>query len=133
VEGEAWVAGQPFWKTAVRTWQGFDSSAFRSWMTMPGWPGARLHLVDQAEQVIRTTPGVVDVSDVRLRWLGHSLLAEARVTVDSSLSLVDAHHLSHRVEHDLVHGVRRLTAATIHTEPLAPEAHPAHALVSHHD
>jgi cation diffusion facilitator family transporter len=91
------------------------------------------HLVDQAEQVIRATPGVVDVSDVRLRWLGHSLLAEARVTVDSSLSLVDAHHLSHRVEHDLVHGVRRLTAATIHTEPLAPEADPAHALVSHHD
>jgi len=91
------------------------------------------HLVDQAEQVIRTSPGVVDVSDVRLRWLGHSLLAEARVTVDSSVSLVDAHHLSHQVEHDLVHGVRRLTAATIHTEPLAPEADPAHLLVRHHD
>jgi len=91
------------------------------------------HLVDQAEQVIRTSPGVVDVSDVRLRWLGHSLLAEARVTVDSSVSLVDAHHLSHQVEHDLVHGVRRLTAATIHTEPLAPEADPAHLLVGHHD
>jgi divalent metal cation (Fe/Co/Zn/Cd) transporter len=91
------------------------------------------HLVDQAEQVIRATPGVVDVTDIRLRWHGHKLLAEARVTVDSTLSLIDAHHLSHQVEHDLVHGVRRLTAATIHAEPLARDADRAHALVSHHD
>jgi divalent metal cation (Fe/Co/Zn/Cd) transporter len=83
--------------------------------------------------VIRSTPGVVDVTEVRLRWHGHKLLAEARVTVDSSLSLIEAHHVSHEVEHDLVHGVRRLTAATIHAEPLAHDADPAHALVSHHD
>jgi cation diffusion facilitator family transporter len=91
------------------------------------------HLVDQAENVIRSTPGVVDVTEVRLRWHGHNLLADARVTVESSMSLVDAHHLSHKVEHELVHGVRRLTSATIHAEPLAADADPAHALVSHHD
>src|SRR6266545_165159 len=91
------------------------------------------HLVDLAETVIRSTAGVVDVTDVRLRWHGHKLLAEARVTVDSTLSLTDAHHVSHQVEHDLVHGVRRLTAATIHAEPLAHDADPAHALISHHD
>jgi cation diffusion facilitator family transporter len=89
-------------------------------------------LVDQAEQVIRSSPGVVEVTDVRLRWLGHSLRAEARIAVDSSMSLVDAHHLSHQVEHDLLHGVRRLAAATIHAEPLAPQSAEAHALVSHH-
>jgi cation diffusion facilitator family transporter len=90
------------------------------------------HLVDQAETVIRSTPGVVDVTEVRLRWHGHKLLAEARVSVDSAMSLIDAHHLSHEVEHRLVHGVRRLTAATIHAEPLAADADTAHALVSHH-
>ena len=90
------------------------------------------HLVDQAEQVMRAADGVVDVTDIRLRWLGHSLRAEARITVDSSMSLVDAHHLSHQVEHDLVHGVRRLTAATIHAEPLAHDSAEAHDLVSHH-
>jgi cation diffusion facilitator family transporter len=89
-------------------------------------------LVDQAEQVIRATPGVVDVTDIRLRWLGHSLRAEARIAVDSGTSLVEAHHLSHRVEHDLVHGVRRLTQATIHVEPLAEHSVAAHELVSHH-
>jgi divalent metal cation (Fe/Co/Zn/Cd) transporter len=77
-------------------------------------------------------PGVVDVTDVRLRWHGHNLLAEARITVESTTSLVDAHHLCHRVEHALVHGVRRLSAATIHAEPLARDSADAHHLVSHH-
>jgi cation diffusion facilitator family transporter len=89
-------------------------------------------LVSQTEQVIRSTPGVVDVTDIGLRWLGHNLRAEARIVVDSSLSLIEAHHLSHRVEHDLVHGVRRLSSATIHAEPLAEDAAEAHDLVAHH-
>ena len=90
------------------------------------------HLVDQAERLISSTPGVVEVSDVRLRWHGHKLLAEACITVDSSMSLVDAHHLSHEVEHELVHGVRRLSSATIHAEPLAHDSAAAHDLVAHH-
>jgi cation diffusion facilitator family transporter len=89
-------------------------------------------LVDQTEQVIRATPGVVDVTDVRLRWLGHSLRAEARITVDTDTPLVEAHHLAHRVEHDLVHGVRRLTSANIHPEPLAKDSAAAHDQVAHH-
>jgi cation diffusion facilitator family transporter len=89
-------------------------------------------LVDQTEQVIRSTPGVIDVSDIQLRWLGHSLRAEARITVDSATSLIDAHHISHQVEHELVHGVRRLTSATIHAEPLPHDSTAAHDLVGHH-
>ncbi|MGW1342734.1 cation diffusion facilitator family transporter [Kribbella sp. NPDC002412] len=89
-------------------------------------------LVDRAEEVIRSTPGVVDVTGIQLRWLGHTLRAEARISVDSNTSLVDAHHLSHQVEHELVHGVRRLTSATIHAEPLPHDSTAAHDLVSHH-
>ena len=89
-------------------------------------------LVDQTEQVIRATPGVVDVGDVRLRWIGHSLRAEARITVDTDTPLVEAHHLAHRVEHDLVHGVRRLTSANIHPEPLPSDSAAAHEQVAHH-
>ena len=76
----------------------------------------------------------VDVADLqgrrRLRWLGHTLRAEARIAIDSSASLTDAHHLSHRVERDLVHGVRRLAAASIHAEPLSRDAAAAHDLVT---
>jgi cation diffusion facilitator family transporter len=89
-------------------------------------------LVDQTEQLIRATPGVIDVPNLQLRWLGNTLRAEARITVDSDTTLVDAHHLSHQVEHDLVHGVRRLTSATIHVEPLPDDATTAHDLLAHH-
>jgi cation diffusion facilitator family transporter len=89
-------------------------------------------LVDQTEQLIRATPGVIDVPNLQLRWLGNTLRAEARITVDSDTTLVDAHHLSHQVEHDLVHGVRRLTSATIHVEPLPDDATTAHDLLTHH-
>jgi divalent metal cation (Fe/Co/Zn/Cd) transporter len=53
--------------------------------------------------------------------------------VDSRVSLIEAHNLSHQVEHELIHGVRGLSTATIHVEPLASDADPAHALVGHHD
>ena len=41
-------------------------------------------LVDQAEQTLRATPGVLDVGQVRLRWIGHHLRAECEVIVDAA-------------------------------------------------
>jgi cation diffusion facilitator family transporter len=87
-------------------------------------------LVDRTEQVIRAVPGVLDVTGVHLRWLGHTLRAEARITVDSNTSLITAHHLSHQVERGLIDAVPHLTSATIHTEPLPHDATPAHDLVA---
>jgi len=89
-------------------------------------------LVDQAERAIRATPDVIDVTDIRLRWIGHTLVADARICVDSATTVVDAHHLAHRVEHELIHGVRRLAAATIHVEPFPEDSVAAHDLVAHH-
>lgn len=94
--------------------------------------GVDPHLVDQTETAIRAVPGVVDVADVRLRWIGHALRTEASVLVDPTLSVVDAHRLSHEVEHELLHRVRRLTTAVIHAEPASADATSAHELVSHH-
>ena len=41
-------------------------------------------LVDQAEQTLRDTPGVLGVGMVRLRWIGHRLRAECEITVDAA-------------------------------------------------
>ena len=40
-------------------------------------------LVDQAEQTLRATPGVLGAGQVRLRWIGHQLRAECEVIVDA--------------------------------------------------
>ena len=85
--------------------------------------GARLmdavdpELVDQATAAVTSVTGVRDVRDLRIRWIGHTLRAEADVTVAADLTLAQAHDLAHHAEAHLLHRVRRLTAATVHTSP----------------
>src|SRR5207248_5598014 len=60
-------------------------------------------LVDQVDAVADATHGVVEVGDVRLRWIGHSLRAEIEVVVDDRLSVVQAHQVAVDTEHSLIH------------------------------
>ncbi len=85
--------------------------------------GARLmdavdaDLVDDATAAIATVDGVIEVRELRIRWIGHTLRAEADITVEPTLSVAEAHDLAHHAEEHLLHYVRRLTAATIHVSP----------------
>jgi len=85
--------------------------------------GARLmdavdpDLVDLAVAAIGTVDGVQAVRDLRIRWIGHTLRAEADITVDPALTVEHAHDLAHHAEEHLLTYVRRLTAATIHVSP----------------
>jgi cation diffusion facilitator family transporter len=85
--------------------------------------GARLmdavdpELVDTAAAAISTVQGVTGVRELRIRWIGHTLRAEADVTVDPTLTVSQAHDLAHHAEDHLLAYVRRLTAATIHVSP----------------
>ena len=85
-------------------------------------------LVEQVEQVLRSTSGVMDIGDVRLRWIGHSLRAECQVVVADDLTVVQGHDIAERCEHQLLHDIPRLTAAMVHADP---HGH-AHELTQHH-
>ncbi len=86
-------------------------------------------LVIQVEQALTATPGVRAVGQVRLRWVGHALRAEAEVVVAPELTLIDGHAIAVAAEHRLLHDVRRLTAAFIHADPEGLEHH---ELTAHH-
>jgi cation diffusion facilitator family transporter len=85
--------------------------------------GARLmdavdpQLVEQARDILTRTPAVEDVRELRLRWIGHTLRAEADVSVARALTLEQAHDVAHNAERHLLAKVRRLTAAAIHISP----------------
>ena len=85
--------------------------------------GARLmdavdpKLVDQATASIASVRGVDAVDELRVRWIGHTLRAEASVTVDPDISLAAAHDIAHHAEAHLLADIRRLTAATVHASP----------------
>ncbi|MFF7612330.1 cation diffusion facilitator family transporter [Streptomyces lavendulae] len=89
-------------------------------------------LVDSAERALRRVEGVLDVGQLRMRWIGHALRAEADIVVGPDLTVVQAHHLAVAAEHALIHAVPRLTAATVHTDHVHPGGHDPHAALAHH-
>jgi len=79
-------------------------------------------LVDQAVRAIAGVEGVQSVDEFRVRWIGHTLRAEAAITVDAGISLAAAHEIAHHAEAHLLADVRRLTAANVHASPAGAHA-----------
>ncbi|MGI5141576.1 MULTISPECIES: cation diffusion facilitator family transporter [unclassified Streptomyces] len=91
-------------------------------------------LVDRAELALRAVPGVREVGELRLRWIGHRLRAEVAVVVDGEVSVRRAHAIAVEAEHALLHAVPKLTAALVHADPApAPGETDPHLALAHHD
>ncbi len=88
-------------------------------------------LVDQAERTLRTTAGVLDVGQVRLRWIGHQIRAECEVVVDPDITAAQAHDVTVSAEHALLHAMPRLSAALVHADPESRGTDPHQVLTSH--
>ena len=89
-------------------------------------------LTDKVEATLRATPGVLDVGQVRLRWIGHRLRAECDIFVDPTSSAVQAHDVAVRAEHALIHTVPRLSAAIVHADPYPADGTDHHAVLAGH-
>jgi cation diffusion facilitator family transporter len=99
-------------------------------------------LVTDAAEILVGSPGVRGVGRVRLRWVGHELLADADIVADATLTLAEAHSVAEQAHHELLHRLPRLAHATIHVDPAigvdAPGGIPPragadpHAVTAHH-
>lgn len=90
-------------------------------------------LISQAEAALHATPGVLDVGQVRMRWIGHKLRAECEITVAGDATVTEGHAVAVSAEHALMHAVPRLTAAIVHADPDLASGHDHHAVLLHHD
>ncbi len=88
-------------------------------------------LLDQVEHVLSQVEGVQSIDKIRIRWVGHNLLAEARLTSDGNLSLTQAHAIAEEAHHQLLHKVPRLSEALIHSDPTDSD-YQHHKLTAHH-
>ncbi|MFJ8856014.1 cation diffusion facilitator family transporter [Streptomyces sp. NPDC102437] len=90
-------------------------------------------LVDAAETALHAVPGVRGTGQLRLRWIGHRLRAEADIIIEGTQSVRDGHAIAVEAEHALLHAVPKLTAAVIHADvqPVTGERDPHHALAHH--
>lgn len=89
-------------------------------------------LVAAAEAAVRDVPGVRSVDSVQLRWIGHRMRAEITLTVDDSLSVVQAHTIADEAQHQLIHRVPRLDDATVHVNPSTRPGIDHHTATGHH-
>jgi len=77
--------------------------------------------------------GVQRVSEVRARWIGHTIHAEALIVADCELSLRDAHEIAEDARHRMLHAVPKLTSVTVHVDPCEHDGADSHAALAHHD
>ncbi len=72
---------------------------------------------DEIRHAANHVRGILEVTSVRVRWLGHRLNAEVSITVSSSLSVIEGHRIAEEYRHELLHHLRYLADATIHVDP----------------
>ncbi|MFL5733360.1 MAG: cation diffusion facilitator family transporter [Chloroflexia bacterium] len=89
-------------------------------------------IVDRIEALAATVPGVCEVHDVRVRWLGHMIEAELHVTVDEDLSTRESHRILEEVRHLLLHKVPKLAVVNVHADPCGHSGEDPHELTAHH-
>jgi divalent metal cation (Fe/Co/Zn/Cd) transporter len=63
--------------------------------------GVEPRLVDEIRRAGRQVRGIRDVRQVRARWIGHHLHAEADIAIDPSLSLDEGIGLARRFEFEV--------------------------------
>ena len=79
--------------------------------------GVEPEIIDEVRDTSSVTPGVQGVTEVRVRWLGHRLLAEVNIAVQSDISVEQGHQISQDVHLRLLDNLRYLSNATIHVDP----------------
>jgi cation diffusion facilitator family transporter len=91
-------------------------------------------VIGEIKRVVNHTTEVQDITEVRVRWLGHRLHAELNIAVSPSLSVEKGHEVAKEVRHQLLHHVPYLSSATIHIDPANASGEEHHRVVEHvHD
>ncbi len=86
--------------------------------------GARLmdsvdpHLVERAREAVGTVDDVVAIRGLRLRWIGHTLHADADIVVPARLSVAEADAVAEHARDHLREVLPRLTGAVIQVTPV---------------
>jgi cation diffusion facilitator family transporter len=82
-------------------------------------------------RISQEVPGVEAVTDVRARWVGHTLHVAMNIEVDPELTLAKAHAIAEEVRHRLFHSIDGVSEVIIHTDPTS-ESGDHHQALAHH-
>jgi cation diffusion facilitator family transporter len=80
-------------------------------------------IVTRGEDVLRSVPGVLDVHELRIRWIGHRMRADAVLAVDGALGVREGHDIATAATHAMRDALPQLDAVNVHIEPLGVAPH----------
>ena len=89
------------------------------------------HVVPSIITISTAVPGVEQVTDVRARWVGHTLHVVMTIEVDAELTLSNAHAIAEEVRHQLFHEINGISEVLIHTDPSSASGD-YHQELAHH-
>jgi cation diffusion facilitator family transporter len=91
-------------------------------------------VIEEVKHAAKHVQGVEDIAEVRVRWIGHRLLAEVNLAVRSDLTVEQGHHIAQEVRHQLLHHLKYLSNVTIHIDPMSASGEHHHRIGEHkHD
>ena len=93
--------------------------------------GVDPEVAEQIRHAAGHIPGVLEVTQVRVRWSGHRLHAEANLAVNPELTIEKGHDIAKEVQHEILHEVDNVFNATIHVDPMNASGEEYHRVDEH--
>lgn len=93
--------------------------------------GVDPEIIDEIRHAVNHAPGVQDITEVRVRWIGHRLHAEINIAVTSDLTVEKGHDIAMEVRHQLLHHLRYLSNVIIHIDALHTSGEQHHLINEH--
>jgi cation diffusion facilitator family transporter len=90
-------------------------SAHEMWHRMMDAVDPEIH--EKFAHTASHVPGVIDVHNTAIRWLGHRLYGEMHITVNCQLTTLQSHFIAEEVRHSLFHRLPALVEVVVHTDP----------------
>ncbi|HII91768.1 MAG TPA: cation transporter [Methanosarcina sp.] len=88
--------------------------------------GVEPEVIDNVKNITESVEGVCEVTDLRVRWIGHRLHAEINASVSPSLSVEEGHEIANAIREKLLENFSYLSGTTIHVDPLTASGECCH-------
>jgi len=88
--------------------------------------GVEPEVIDKVKSVAENVGGVCEITDLRVRWIGHRLHAEINASVAPSLSVEEGHEIANAIREKLLENFSYLSSTTIHVDPLTASGECCH-------
>jgi cation diffusion facilitator family transporter len=88
--------------------------------------GVEPEVIDKVKNIAESVEGVCEVTDLRVRWIGHRLHAEINASVSPSLSVGEGHEIANVIREKLLENFSYLSGTIIHVDPLTASGECCH-------